>query len=92
METIKKGKRKYHFIEMMACPGGCIGGGGQPRTFAKNLLEKRSKALYKQDRKLKIRTADENPALMKIYEEYLGKPLSKKAHNILHTKYRKRSF
>ena len=84
-------KEKYHFIEMMACPGGCIGGGGQPWPTTKEIIEKRISAIYKQDRKLKIRKSHENPTVQRIYKEMLVKPNSKKAHKLLHTHYIKRS-
>lgn len=89
LELIKKGK-KYHFVEFMSCPGGCIGGGGQPKSVDKDILKKRSSALYRQDRKLKIRVANDNPVLIEFYKEVVKKPLSKKAHELLHTKYKKR--
>lgn len=86
-----KEKDKYHFIEIMACPGGCIGGGGQPLPSTKKIIEKRMQAIYKQDKMKKLRRSHENPVVQKIYKEFLGKPLSRKAHNLLHTKYTKRS-
>ncbi len=82
--------KKYHFIEMMACPGGCIGGGGQPRPTTWEIRKKRIAALYEQDKKMKIRVASHNPAIKKIYKEFLGKPLGKKSEKLLHTKYKKR--
>lgn len=84
-------KEKYHFIEVMACPGGCIGGGGQPLPNTKEKLEKRMKALYKEDSKMKIRRSHENPIVKKIYSEFLDCPLSEKSEKLLHTKYTKRS-
>ena len=84
-------KDKYHFIEMMACPGGCIGGGGQPIFHDPETLKKRTQALYKADKKLPLRKSHENPIVKEIYKKYLGKPLSKKAHKLLHTKYKMRS-
>ena len=86
-----KNKDKYDFIEMMACPGGCVGGGGQPIYFKPETLKKRSQALYKEDKNKKCRRAHENPIVKEIYKDYLDKPLSKKAEKILHTKYYKRS-
>lgn len=86
-----KEKDKYHFIEIMACPGGCIGGGGQPLPVTKEIIGRRMEAIYKQDKMKKLRCSHENPVVQKIYKEYLGKPLSRKAHNLLHTKYIKRS-
>ena len=90
-KIIESGRwKKYHFIEMMACPGGCIGGGGQPRPTTKEIRKRRIEALYKQDKKMEIRVASRNPAIKEIYKEFLGKPLSKKAEKFLHTKYKKR--
>ena len=90
IRKLLKNKHKYHFIEMMACPGGCIGGGGQPIYFDEKTLELRSKALYLQDSKREFRKSHENPIVKKIYKKYLGKPLSKKAEKLLHTTYQKR--
>ena len=84
-------KDKYHFIEMMACPGGCIGGGGQPLPLTKEILQKRMNAIYEEDSRLPIRKSHENPIVRTIYKEYLEHPLSKKAEKILHTRYYKRS-
>ncbi|NYZ76505.1 iron hydrogenase small subunit [Candidatus Micrarchaeota archaeon] len=84
-------KDKYHFIEIMACPGGCIGGGGQPVYRDPGILRKRTEAIYSADRSSKLRRSHENPIVKKIYEEMLGKPLSKKAEELLHTHYMKRS-
>jgi NADH-quinone oxidoreductase subunit G/NADP-reducing hydrogenase subunit HndD len=84
-------KRKdYHFIEIMSCPGGCIGGGGQPIPSTKEKIKKRMQAIYQEDRKLPLRKSHENPIVQKIYKEYLDKPLSKKSHKLLHTHYYKR--
>ena len=92
IRKLLESKEKYHFIEMMACSGGCIGGGGQPIPTTKEILKKRMQAIYKQDKKLPLRKSHENPVVKKIYKEFLGKPLSKKAHKLLHTKYEKRSM
>ena len=84
-------KRKdYHFIEIMACPGGCIGGGGQPIPSTKEIIKKRMNAIYEQDRKLPLRKSHKNPVVQKIYKEFLDKPLSKKSEKLLHTRYYKR--
>jgi iron-only hydrogenase group A len=91
IRKLLKEKEKYDFIEMMACPGGCIGGGGQPIYFDSEVLEKRANALYQQDKMKELRRSHENPLVKKIYEEYLGKPGSKKAERLLHTKYVKRN-
>ena len=81
----------------MGCPGGCVTGGGQPIVKAKTYMEKdpkveRAKAIYQEDRDLPIRKSHENPMVKKLYEEYLGEPNSKKAHDLLHTHYTKRSL
>jgi NADP-reducing hydrogenase subunit HndD len=91
MEEIKSGKANYDFIEVMACPGGCIGGGGQPKPTTREIVKKRAAAIYKQDRILKYRQAHNNPQIKQLYDEFLGKPLSKKSHHLLHTKYKKHS-
>lgn len=86
LDKIKDGTADYQFIEVMACPGGCIGGGGNaPKTWKK--LEARKQAIYEQDQKLPIRKSHENPYIKQIYDEFLGEPLSPKAHKLLHTKY-----
>ncbi|MCK5449651.1 [FeFe] hydrogenase, group A [Candidatus Pacearchaeota archaeon] len=90
IRELLKNKDKYQFLEMMACPGGCIGGGGQPIYFDDKVLELRSKALYEQDSKREFRRSHENPIVKEIYKKYLGKPLSKKAEKLLHTRYRER--
>ena len=72
MEDVASGKSEYHFIEVMGCPGGCINGGGQPRTEVEGYREKRSKALYSEDERKVLRKSHENPDLMKLYGEYLG--------------------
>ncbi len=82
---------KYDFIEIMACPGGCIGGGGQPIYRDSDTLRKRTEAIYAADRASGLRLSYENPVVKEIYSECLGKPLSDKAKKLLHTKYQKRS-
>ena len=77
----------YHFIEVMACPGGCVGGGGQPYGVTDELRIARSKGLYSDDEAHTIRCSHENPYVLQLYKEFLGKPLSEKAHHLLHTKY-----
>ena len=83
-------KDKYHFIEIMACPGGCIGGGGQPIYRDSDTLRKRTEALYSADRGSKLRKSHENPVVKQIYKEMLDRPLSEKAEKLLHTHYVKR--
>lgn len=83
-------KDKYHFIEIMTCPGGCIGGGGQPLSCDRDILEKRMKGIYAIDERKEIRKSHKNPLIIKLYEEYLEKPLSDRAHKLLHTNFRKK--
>ena len=85
-------REKYHFIEMMACPGGCIGGGGQPWPATKEIVKKRMEGIYAQDKKMPLRKSHENPAVQTLYKEFLGEPGSEKAEEFLHTKYFKRSM
>jgi len=88
LEDIKSGKSSYHAIEIMACPGGCIGGGGQPLHHGNfEILKKRMEAIYREDAGKTIRKSHENPYIIKLYEEFLGKPMSDKAHKLLHTHY-----
>lgn len=92
LEEIKNGKSEFHAIEIMSCPGGCIGGGGQPYHHGNvEILKKRQKALYAEDQSKTIRKSHENPYIRKLYEEFLGEPLSDKAHHLLHTEYFDRS-
>jgi iron only hydrogenase large subunit-like protein len=74
----------------MACPGGCIGGGGQPLPVNREILQKRIDAIYQEDASLQCRKSHENPIVNQIYDEFLDKPLSKKAEKLLHTKYFRR--
>lgn len=101
LDEIREGKSKYHFIEIMGCPGGCIAGGGQPFVrpcFLPNedddildtYKEKRAKALYSEDERLVLRQSHNNPQVKALYDEFLGKPNSHKAHELLHTTYIKR--
>ena len=85
IEAILAGKVKYDFVEVMACPGGCSGGGGQPVHDGCELAEERGRILYGLDSTAEIRFSHENSAVLKTYEEYLEKPLSHRAHNLLHT-------
>jgi len=87
MDKIVSGEANYHFIEIMACPGGCIGGGGQPIPTSMEIRKKRAEAIYKADRGLKIRKSHENPAVQQLYREFLGEPNSHKSHELLHTHY-----
>jgi NADP-reducing hydrogenase subunit HndD len=92
LEDIKSGKSHFHAIEIMACPGGCIGGGGQPLHHGNlEVLKKRQMAIYKEDAGKPIRKSHENPFIIELYKEYLGKPLGEKSHHLLHTEYFDRS-
>jgi len=91
VERVKEGKTTYHFIEIMACPGGCIGGGGQPIPVNNEIRALRAKALYMEDEHLTYRKSHENPAIKRMYEEFLGEPLGEKSHHLLHTHYTPRS-
>ena len=87
MDDIRAGKSKYQFVEIMACYGGCIGGGGQPRPCDAETLKKRVGALIKEDEHKEIRKSHKNPAVLKLYKEYLGEFGSERAHRLLHTSY-----
>ena len=88
LEDVKAGKSKFHAIEVMACPGGCIGGGGQPLHHGdSSILTARAKAIYDEDKNKPIRMSHENPYITQLYEEFLGEPNSEKAHHLLHTHY-----
>ena len=88
LEDIRAGKNQFHAIEIMACPGGCIGGGGQPYHHGNSeILKKRAAAIYREDAGKPIRKSHENPFIIELYKEFLGKPLSEKSHHLLHTHY-----
>jgi iron-only hydrogenase group A len=87
MEGLKTKELDYHFVEIMACPGGCIGGGGQPRLSSPETRQKRMEAIYKADLGLPRRKSHENPAVQELYKEFLKKPLGEKSHHLLHTSY-----
>ena len=88
LEDIRHGRNEYHVIEIMACPGGCIGGGGQPLHHGNSeVLYARANALYREDAQKPLRKSHENPYIKTLYEEYLGKPLSETAERLLHTHY-----
>lgn len=91
LEDIKSGKSNYHAIEIMACPGGCVGGGGQPYHHGDlDIIRKRTEGLYKEDRDKAIRKSHNNPYIEQLYKEFLGEPYGEKAHELLHTHYFKR--
>ncbi|MCT4636462.1 MAG: NADH-dependent [FeFe] hydrogenase, group A6 [Bacteroidales bacterium] len=88
LEDIRSGKSEFHAIEIMACPGGCIGGGGQPLHHGDStILKKRAEALYREDKGKAIRKSHENPHIQELYKNFLGEPMSDKAHHLLHTHY-----
>jgi len=88
LDDVRAGKSKFHAIEIMACPGGCIGGGGQPLHHGnQEIIKARAAAIYAEDRLKPLRKSHENPFIIKLYEEFLGKPNSEKAHHLLHTSY-----
>ncbi len=95
LDKIKAGEAEYHFVEVMACPGGCVNGGGQPiqqsnvRSWV-DLRAERAKAIYEEDRELPIRKSHENPRVKALYDEFFGEPGSHKAHEYLHTHYAKK--
>ena len=97
LDAVKRGEKQYHFIEVMGCPGGCVNGGGQPILPAPvgnwaNVPALRAKALYSEDEAKTLRKSHENPEIKQIYEEFLGKPNSHKAHMLLHTTYEQRDI
>ncbi len=85
MEQIRSGELEYDFVEVMACPGGCAGGGGQPITEGREMAGERGSKLYQLDKKNPLRFSHENPSVQALYSKYLEKPLSHKAHKLLHT-------
>lgn len=88
LDGIRAGMYNFHAIEIMACPGGCIGGAGQPLHHGdSNILKARYEAIYREDANKPIRKSHENPYIVKLYEEFLGEPMSEKAHHLLHTCY-----
>ena len=91
LKMIESGEKSYHFVEVMTCPGGCIGGGGQPRFTTNDVREARIAAIYREDEGKELRKSHDNPDIAKLYEEFLGKPLGEKSHKLLHTKYTDRS-
>ncbi|MDD5668801.1 MAG: NADH-dependent [FeFe] hydrogenase, group A6 [Candidatus Omnitrophica bacterium] len=95
LNKVREAKNKnmelpYHFIEVMACPGGCVGGGGQPYMVTDELRIKRANALYQDDRERSVRLSHQNPYIKQLYKEFLEKPLSEKSEKLLHTTYKSR--
>jgi NADH-quinone oxidoreductase subunit G/NADP-reducing hydrogenase subunit HndD len=91
LDRVVAGEADYHFIEIMACPGGCLGGGGQPIPTSPEIRQQRAAAVYQADRDMTVRRSHENPSIQAIYEKFLGKPLSEKSHHLLHTEYTPRT-
>jgi len=87
MDDVKSGKANYHFIEFMACPGGCLGGGGQPLPTSPEIRAKRAAAIYAEDAGMPLRKSHLNPEVVKIYQDFLVKPCGEVSHKLLHTKY-----
>ncbi len=87
MDSVVSGDAGYHFIEFMACPGGCLGGGGQPIPTNPEIRAKRAAAIYAEDEGMSLRKSHENPEIAKIYKDFLSSPLGEKSHKLLHTKY-----
>ncbi|PKO99590.1 MAG: ferredoxin [Bacteroidetes bacterium HGW-Bacteroidetes-9] len=90
MEKVKSGEAAYHFIEIMGCPGGCLGGGGQPIPTSPEIRKKRAEAIYSEDADMPIRKSHENPEVVEIYKDFLTEPLGHKSHDLLHTHYKPR--
>ncbi|HUJ43581.1 MAG TPA: NADH-dependent [FeFe] hydrogenase, group A6 [Opitutaceae bacterium] len=90
IQRVKSGEDRYHFIEVMSCPGGCIGGGGQPRFTTNAVRLARMQAIFAEDEGKQIRASHENPTVVSLYREFLGAPLSEKSHALLHTHYHAR--
>ncbi len=90
MNLVRAGQAGYHFVEIMTCPGGCIGGGGQPRLTDDGVRRARIGAIYAEDEGKRLRKSHENPEIKKIYEDFLVKPLGERSHHLLHTSYQQR--
>ena len=90
MKMIESGEEQLHFVEIMSCPGGCIGGGGQPRFTDNKVLKARMNAIFAEDEGKPMRKSHENPAVEQLYAEFLGEPLGHKSHELLHTRYQRR--
>ncbi|NLN94776.1 MAG: 2Fe-2S iron-sulfur cluster binding domain-containing protein [Bacteroidales bacterium] len=90
MEKVQSGEANYHFIEVMGCPGGCLGGGGQPIPTSLEIRKKRAEAIYAEDEGMPLRKSHDNPEVVRLYKEFLGEANSHKAHDLLHTHYKPR--
>jgi len=91
LDDIKAGREEIHFLEVMACPGGCIGGGGQPLPTDEETRRRRIECMYAEDRGMPLRQAHQNPAVRAVYDQFLGRPLGEKAHHLLHAHYAART-
>jgi len=91
LESVKRGEASYHFVEVMTCPGGCIGGGGQPRFTDDSVRLKRAAAIYTEDEGKELRKSHQNPYIKILYDEFLGEPCGHKSHHLLHTTYAERA-
>ncbi|MFZ0391378.1 MAG: [Fe-Fe] hydrogenase large subunit C-terminal domain-containing protein, partial [Calditrichia bacterium] len=91
MTQLDQGASPYHFVEVMACPGGCLGGGGQPIPTDLDIRQKRAAAIYQEDAEMTLRKSHENPEVQKLYADFLQEPLGHKSHELLHTHYRQRN-
>lgn len=87
LEALRTGRKEYHFVEVMTCPGGCIGGGGQPRYTDDSVRVKRMQAIFQEDEGKELRKSHNNPQIARIYSEFLGAPLGERSHHLLHTHY-----
>jgi iron only hydrogenase large subunit-like protein len=87
IQKVRSGQEALHFVEVMTCPGGCIGGGGQPRMTTNEVRQARIQAIYKEDEGKSLRKSHENPQVVQLYKEFLGAPLSEVSHHLLHTEY-----
>jgi iron only hydrogenase large subunit-like protein len=90
LDQIQEGKSPYAFIEVMTCPDGCLGGGGQPIPSTKEIRRKRAMSIYEEDRGMPIRKSHENPSIQELYTSFLKQPLGHLSHQLLHTTYVKR--
>jgi iron only hydrogenase large subunit-like protein len=91
MDKVRSGEANYHFVEIMGCPGGCIGGGGQPIPTSAEIRAKRAQAIYEEDSSKQMRMSHENPEIDMIYKEFLGEPCGEVSHHLLHTHYTPRA-
>jgi NADH-quinone oxidoreductase subunit G/NADP-reducing hydrogenase subunit HndD len=91
LDAMRAGEADYHFIEVMACPGGCIGSGGQPIPTNREIRMERMSSIYREDQQKSLRKSHENPAVKALYDEYLGEPLGERSHHLLHTHYHPRN-